>query len=987
MWAIPPGQHLDAVLPSACSKESTSVPGSVVKELEEDDEGATAATASLLQDLSGMESTISRIPSKTCAQAETAEHDLEHCQNCANKMGEGEKFCKKCGLKRPTDIISSDKCKECGNTYMRDSKFCRKCGTKRSHCDVAAAEVQAQNSTSAARMGMQRNKEFSLHPERAAPLGMELSKQIQKQSEDLMDHMDYINAEHSRKLEGLTERLVMQLREMIVDELSKASKGPAGVACKVGLAARGSFTAVRGRPTSPPPERLVSGTTEQYQSQGRTPCNAQQPTPASSSRDDGLKTPPAASNAVCCSTWSEPSDENQPSPVVGKGRKREASPGKVRRSTRSSRTHTASSDSLGVIGRMSLALQETGRSIWDHCAYSKQERAVQRLLALSEEPLTSGVVADSPRGGGAEGASWASSCSREPSKEATLSKERLASTETLHESPAGFATYSEGTQQNCSTTAGRSSARSHSGSLAEGGFGMAKSPSNGSSRSRSRSVSAASPAREEKPRGVNVRFDKFRESVGGDSESDKPKDLGIFALPAAQWLLHEEEFDDTPSQAFFRKVVYNSKFEIFFGMAIISNAIFMGIEVDYTARAPLEPIPGQFTMVGYGYTAMFFVELVMKMYVDRTTFLITNFKQLMWNILDFFIVVSSCVEVVLDVVAYIEEQRAEEDDSGGGGVNMSNLRIIRIIRVARLMRLFRIGRIVKFIRALRTLVYSILCTLKSVIWSMFLLLIIVYVFGIIFAQAVSDFAIEQAVNGRELSSLEMQEKLYYHWGSLADAMLSLFMSISGGVSWLDVMRPLREVDGFWMTVFLCFITFTYFAVLNVVTGIFCQSAIESAQHDQEAMVQAFVQNRKLYSTRFEKIFKDMDADNSGFITKEEFANHIGNPKVQAYFETLEIDPRDAIHLFQLIDADATDKGIDIEDFVMGCLRLKGMAKSCDIARLMYENKVIMRELGEVMAYLEDHFYMLLGDAARSADEYFQGSAVHRPVNARDSITQ
>merc|ERR1712083_360287 len=104
----------------------------------------------------------------------------------------------------------------------------------------------------------------------------------------------------------------------------------------------------------------------------------------------------------------------------------------------------------------------------------------------------------------------------------------------------------------------------------------------------------------------------------------------------------------------------------------------------------------------------------------------------------------------------------------------------------------------------------------------------------------------------------------------------------------------------WLLVYLAYITFTYFAVLNVVTGVFCQSAIESAAHDQEAMLQAFISNKRLYISRFMELFAQIDDDNSGYITKEQFLSQIEDDRVQGFFSTLDIDPSDAINLFRLI---------------------------------------------------------------------------------------
>merc|ERR1712176_750849 len=110
------------------------------------------------------------------------------------------------------------------------------------------------------------------------------------------------------------------------------------------------------------------------------------------------------------------------------------------------------------------------------------------------------------------------------------------------------------------------------------------------------------------------------------------------------------------------------------------------------------------------------------------------------------------------------------------------------MRVARLLRLFRIGRLLKFFKALQLIVYSIFHTLKSVIWSMVLLLIIIYVFGILLTQVVSDHAVTVEIGGSwpDAMTAETHDLLLLHWGTLGDAMVSLFKAISGGVSWHEI---------------------------------------------------------------------------------------------------------------------------------------------------------------------------------------------------------
>mmetsp|Transcript_68482 Transcript_68482/g.125782 ORF Transcript_68482/g.125782 Transcript_68482/m.125782 type:complete len:228 (+) Transcript_68482:54-737(+) len=107
----------------------------------------------------------------------------------------------------------------------------------------------------------------------------------------------------------------------------------------------------------------------------------------------------------------------------------------------------------------------------------------------------------------------------------------------------------------------------------------------------------------------------------------------------------------------------------------------------------------------------------------------------------------------------------------------------------------------------------------------------------------------------------------------------------------------------------------------------------------------------MYVERIRRLFKDMDIDNSGDITIREFEKHLNEDSMQAYFASLDLDTSDAWTLFKLLD---TDEGnaIDVDEFIMGCLRLKGNAKSIDIAKMSCENKFMMKKMGTFMKFVE-----------------------------------
>merc|ERR1719401_1555657 len=132
-------------------------------------------------------------------------------------------------------------------------------------------------------------------------------------------------------------------------------------------------------------------------------------------------------------------------------------------------------------------------------------------------------------------------------------------------------------------------------------------------------------------------------------------------------------------------------------------------------------------------------------------------------------------------------------------------------------------------------------------------------------------------------------------------MASLFMSITNGIDWHDVAAPLLELDFIWATVFTCFITFVIFAVLNVVTAIFCQSAVEAVQWSQDAMMDSFMKNKEVYTARFKQLFRRIDTENNGFISKNDFKARCADKNVENYFATLQLESFDAMVLFKVLD--------------------------------------------------------------------------------------
>merc|ERR1712232_1102211 len=165
---------------------------------------------------------------------------------------------------------------------------------------------------------------------------------------------------------------------------------------------------------------------------------------------------------------------------------------------------------------------------------------------------------------------------------------------------------------------------------------------------------------------------------------------------------------------------------------------------------------------------------------------------------------------------------------------------------------------------------------------MLLLAMIIYVFGILFVQATTDYlVIRDMEDDSPFTSWELSLMQYYK--SLPLAMFTLFKAVAGGVSWEIVVDPLGRMNGVWIAFFTAYISFVYFAVLNVVTGVFCNSAIENAQHDQELLVHTQMKQKNMYIQKLKALFIKIDNDDFGSITIGDFEMYLQEPSVQAYF--------------------------------------------------------------------------------------------------------
>mmetsp|Transcript_43133 Transcript_43133/g.93978 ORF Transcript_43133/g.93978 Transcript_43133/m.93978 type:complete len:670 (-) Transcript_43133:144-2153(-) len=366
----------------------------------------------------------------------------------------------------------------------------------------------------------------------------------------------------------------------------------------------------------------------------------------------------------------------------------------------------------------------------------------------------------------------------------------------------------------------------------------------------------------------------------------------------------------------FIRFILSDRFEIMTSLLIVANCIYIGASLEImtqSAKANLgqpvtEPIWTKITEAVF--CSLFVVELALRLWAQGPQEFATS-EDKWWNLFDFFVVMAGVIELIVDL---------SSDDENQG--NTSTLRLMRAIRTTRAMRAVRMFR---FFRELRMIICSILGSFKSLMWSLMMLILLFYIFGLAYAQVTYLECLGDARRHNGGCS-----ELLRRFGSLPVAILSLFQSMSGGVDWDDIWQAMSPLPAPYLFMYLFYVFFTIFGVVNVVTGIFVDSAMEASKSDRSILVKLELQQQEKYLLEMQRLFEEIDVDGSGMIALEEFEKHLNDERALAYFESMKLDISEVGLLFSMIDNDSSGT-IDMEEFIAGCQRLKGESRAMDLA--------------------------------------------------------
>jgi len=361
-------------------------------------------------------------------------------------------------------------------------------------------------------------------------------------------------------------------------------------------------------------------------------------------------------------------------------------------------------------------------------------------------------------------------------------------------------------------------------------------------------------------------------------------------------------------------LVKSNFYEVLMLMAILLDAVFVALVTEYSISTATQVYDGRVDgvdasarMPSWGVSieiavnSFFLLELVLRFVTLRSAFF--SGEGWRWNLFDTVVLVGSMGEIT--VIANVSNYE------GNGAV-----RVLRMFRILRTVRMLRLVHYTPVLAGLQLMLIALANSSVALLWAVVMLSFVIVLFALIFVNAVASYLVHMTGSDADI------ETLREHFSSLPMTWLTLFMTMTGGVDWWVLAKAMIKIHPLYALLFVLFVLLMVVVVLNVITGIFVNDAVALARMDEDLRMQTELQQSRQLTDRLNTLFHNIDTSCNGEFTLNDLKTHLMRHEVTMLFTLLGIDVSDAVAFFNLLDVDGSGS-VQIEEFVMGCLRLQG----------------------------------------------------------------
>lgn len=275
----------------------------------------------------------------------------------------------------------------------------------------------------------------------------------------------------------------------------------------------------------------------------------------------------------------------------------------------------------------------------------------------------------------------------------------------------------------------------------------------------------------------------------------------------------------------------------------------------------------------------------------------------------------------------------------GAMIGNFNLGFLRVARTGRLLRVLRLVRKLQNLHSLFLMTTAIRNSFHTLVWASLLLLVIQGMMALVLQQALGETLLAD-----ESVPLEDRQLVHKYFGTVSNAWFSMFELTFA--NWAPIARMMSEKVSVVFSALACLNKLCIgFAVVGVINGVFMQETMKAASIDDKVMISNKARAAAIHKAKMQALFDNAGKNDNGSINRKAFRKLLSNPEVKLWLASMELDSSDVDNLFTMMDDG--DGLLTADELVSGAAKLKGTARSLDVAYLSY----YMRGLADDMAAL------------------------------------
>jgi len=171
---------------------------------------------------------------------------------------------------------------------------------------------------------------------------------------------------------------------------------------------------------------------------------------------------------------------------------------------------------------------------------------------------------------------------------------------------------------------------------------------------------------------------------------------------------------------------------------------------------------------------------------------------------------------------------------------------------------------------------------------------------------------------------------------------------------------LRKVGLGYFLFFVALMLFLTLSVANIIAGVFVSDAIEFAKCDREITLRGQMLEARQNMNDLHSLWCVLDVHQQQSLTRQQFHDQMRRPAVKQCCAKCNLDSSNVDALFNLIDVHHAG-AVDMEEFIVGCMRVKGMSSEVDTGITVQETNTLTKHMNHAMKTLQTQVTTVQGE--------------------------